>query len=308
MRFLHASTRWLQELRVAESTRRDYAFGVRTIAPHFDGVDVRRIRRADVKRLDRELIDQGKSPKTRRKYLYLLRAILEWAVDEEVRTTNPARGYKVRGGDKREGVRLEDEQCRGLLESCRTRHIRLFCWIGLHTGLRSANILGLQWDDVDLSARRITVPAAAYKTRREFSCPIHPELAEVLLEERQRAKVATFPYVLGRKRASIRDGFRGAVEAAGLGDLAIVPHDLRHTFSGRVHSRLPFLYAETLMGHSVKVEAWTYFHPPHHELRSLVDTLPGFFDAEQGNNLRPLGSGSENHRVRTSTHAALGAR
>lgn len=50
------------------------------------------------------------------------------------------------------------------------------------TGLRRANLVGLEWAWVDLEAETVTIPMEAYKSRREHVVPLVAEAVDILLD------------------------------------------------------------------------------------------------------------------------------
>jgi integrase len=108
----------------------------------------------------------------------------------------------------------------------------------LETCCRPGEILSLQWCDVDLELRELTVQAAKAKTRRARRLPISNRLLAVL--EMRRLDPAGNPhppeaYVfgnrIGERSKSIKTAWANARDAAGLTGFQL--RDLRHEAASR---------------------------------------------------------------------------
>jgi integrase len=108
----------------------------------------------------------------------------------------------------------------------------------LETCCRPGEILSLQWRDVDLDTRELTIRAEKAKTRRARRLPISSRRMAVLEMGRVDPAGQPFPpaaYVfgdtLGRRITSIRKEWENAREAAGLNGFQL--RDLRHEAASR---------------------------------------------------------------------------
>ncbi|MBI5093851.1 MAG: site-specific integrase [Candidatus Hydrogenedentes bacterium] len=130
---------------------------------------------------------------------------------------------------------LSDEERNRLLEACRKSAnpcLYDIVVLGLTTGMRKSELLGITWADVDVDRKTIILETTKNGDRR--SAPLVGHALEVL---RKRSKVRRIdspfvfpaPYRPGRKPQpiSIETAWRTAVKAAKLKDFHF--HDLRHT-------------------------------------------------------------------------------
>jgi integrase len=108
----------------------------------------------------------------------------------------------------------------------------------LETCCRPGEILSLQWQDVDLETRELTIRAEKAKTRRARRLPISSRLLAVLEMRRLDPSGKAFPpdaYVfgnrLGKRATSIRTAWENARDAAGLQGFQL--RDLRHEAASR---------------------------------------------------------------------------
>lgn len=128
----------------------------------------------------------------------------------------------------------------------------------LDTACRPGEILSLQWGDVSLTRRELTIRAEKEKTRRERIVPISSRLLAIL-ELRQHdldgRKLPADAYVFGDeigrsvKSALVRAAWIKAATAAGLVDFQL--RDLRHEAGSRFdEAGMPILYVSKMLGHS----------------------------------------------------------
>ncbi len=103
-------------------------------------------------------------------------------------------------------------------------------------GLRHSELLGLNWDDIDLERRLVRVRHA--KGGRQRTVPIHPGLVPLFLAYRATRTPlqdpAVFVGVLGRRLSPtiVTRTFRHYATAAGVNEhKRVTPHTLRHVFA-----------------------------------------------------------------------------
>src|SRR5438034_2482687 len=116
---------------------------------------------------------------------------------------------------------------------------RLLLALIAYGGLRRSELLGLDWDDVDLSRRLLRIRKA--KGGRQRTIPIHPALAP-LFAEHYAIRVplieqAVFVGVQGNRLHFTQLGqtFRHYIDAAGVNERkCVTPHTLRHVFASEL--------------------------------------------------------------------------
>src|SRR5204863_6530510 len=132
---------------------------------------------------------------------------------------------------------------------------RLMLALFAFAGLRRSELLGLDWDDVDLSRRLLRVRKA--KGGRQRTVPIHPALVPLIVayyEVRQPLiEQALFVGVQGGRLqvTQFSQVFRHYVEAAGVGERKrVTPHTLRHVFASELlHAGANLRQIQELLGH-----------------------------------------------------------
>jgi integrase len=165
---------------------------------------------------------------TRNHYLGTMRALLNRAAHDWSWLTAAPKLSNLAVANKR--VRwITREEAQRLLSTIRTDWMRVVAMFGFATGLRQANILGLEWSQVDLVKRRAWIHPDQAKARKPIGVPLNAEAVEVI--RRNLGKHDTF--VFSRKGSPIRkwdrDQWNRAVAAAGIAHFRF--HDVRHTWA-----------------------------------------------------------------------------
>jgi integrase len=280
--------KWLEAIRgtVRPTTAAKYATEVRRLTAAVGNILVSKLTPADVQAAAARL-PETLAPATRRRTFDTLRAALRRAVEWGLLARDPLAGVKPPSTPVREVRVWSEEEAMRFLEAAKgSRYYALF-YLALATGMRSGELLGLTWDDIDLTAGTVTVRRALARVsggapvwqdpktpaaRRRI--PIDPLTVEVLrqhrkqqAEERLRAGPAWQDYRLvfctrsGRPviHANLYYLMRSIAKRAGVPPIRF--HDLRHTHATillrqGVH---PKMVAERL-GSRVAVTLDTYSH------------------------------------------------
>jgi integrase len=116
---------------------------------------------------------QGVSDSTIKRDLTVLgAAISEYNKRFGTELPNPARSADIREPEGRVRWITEEEAAR--LIACASPVVADFIRLGLYTGMRSGEMLGLTWDRVDFARASIRLESQHTKTKRSRSIPIHP--------------------------------------------------------------------------------------------------------------------------------------
>jgi integrase len=186
--------------------------------------------------------EQKRSAVTINHDLKLLRKMFAWGIRERLLTATP---FKIGGEsvirldpESPREERLTSEEAERKLFEAASPHLRGVLTAMLETCCRPGEILSLQWLDVDLETRELTIRAEKAKTRRARRLPISSRLLAVLEMRRLDPSGNPFPpdaYVfgdrLGRRATSIRTAWENARDAAGLQGFQL--RDLRHEAASR---------------------------------------------------------------------------
>jgi integrase len=107
--------------------------------------------------------------------------MLTKAVDWGYLKQNPAKSVKQLKEPPGRLRYLEVEEIEGLLDACDdpwTPYLQPIVMVALHTGMRLGEILGLQWGDLDLRHRLISITKTKNNERKTI--PINEALYEEL--------------------------------------------------------------------------------------------------------------------------------
>jgi integrase/recombinase XerD len=148
-----------------------------------------------------------------------------------------------------------------------------------YAGLRHSELLGLDWEDVDLGRRLLRVRKA--KGGRQRNVPIHPALVPLFIDyvaiRAGDTEPALFVGVQGRRLNStqLKQVFGRYVEASGVNARKrVTPHTLRHVFASELlDAGANLRQIQELLGHKHLDSTQRYVHVTAHGLRGAVKRL-----------------------------------
>jgi integrase len=176
------------------------------------------------------------------------------------------------------GRYLDAPEIARLLAACATSknpHLGTIVTVAVMTGMRKAEILGLEWARVDLATARLTL----YKTKsgKPRGIPINRDLYEVLVAlepDAARRQGLVFRRGDGAAWGQIRTAFATALTRAGIAAFRF--HDLRHTFASHFMMRGGSLYdLKEILGHSDIKMTMRYAHLSPQHLRAGMERMEG---------------------------------
>jgi integrase len=187
---------------------------------------------------------------------------------------------------KPEGRRrfLDEAELGKLLEACqksRNPYLGSIVTVAVHTGMRKAEILGLEWERVDLGSARLTL----YKTKsgKPRGVPMNRAVYDTLITLEPDADRRQGPMFKRRNEAAwgqIRTAFTTALTKAGITGFRF--HDLRHTFASHFVTRGGSLKAlQEILGHSDYKMTQRYSHLSPAHLLADVQRLDGLTSASK---------------------------
>ena len=224
--------------------------------------------------------------------------VFNYALDDEIISTNPVTGITKRLGlerDKKEVRPMTLEEVSDFLETCQKyqpEHYPLFL-TAFRTGMRMGELLGLKWRDIDFHNKAIDIkrtfkngqinkPKNGKSRRADMSKQLLHTL-KILRTKRNKEALAggtgkIVDVIFHRKgehmaQNSLRYIFKRLLRKAELRDMRF--HDIRHTYASHLlsngHSPV---YVREQMGHhsiSVTVDIYGHFMPSGN--RDAVNSL-----------------------------------
>jgi integrase len=155
-----------------------------------------------------------------------------------------------------------DAVCVALGQSPVSSRVRLAFLFALETAMRSGEIVGLRWPDVDLEAR--TVRLARTKNGDSREVPLSTRAVEIL------SALPVTPGPVFGVSGPVRDTlFRKAVRAAGVENLHF--HDARAEAIWRLSKRLDVLQLARVIGHRDPRSLMLYYQESAQEMARRLD-------------------------------------
>jgi len=226
----------------------------------------------DIERLTRKGL-KGKSPQTIKLTLSLLRRLVNFGV----KTRRSERMTFALDMPKVNNIVIEDlspDQMKALVKAIDedpAKEAAAVMKIALFSGMRRAEILGLQWTDIDKTRGFIRIRNP--KGGQDATIPLNESVRAVLdtLEEGESPYV--FPGKDGKKKHDIRRIANRIKKAAGLPDKFRPLHGLRHVFASNLASSgaVDLFTLQRLLTHKDPKTTMRYAHLRDEALRRASD-------------------------------------
>lgn len=163
-----------------------------------------------------------------------------------------------------------------------TDHLHPLVLLALHTGLRRGELFGLEWRDVDLLERLVTVRGEGAKSGHTRHVDLNATAVKALQRwQTDRAAVLTadaigsalvFPSTSGQRLDNVQSAWESVLKAAAITGFRF--HDLRHTFASRlVQAGVDLNTVRELLGHADLKMTLRYAHLSPEKRRAAVDRL-----------------------------------
>ena len=203
--------------------------------------------------------------------LRAIRSAFNWAVEKPGEKYLKVNHFAQKGivpsvKEKRRMLSLTPDEKRRFFEAIDDPDHDLLYRFFLLTGCRRSEAVKLQWSDIDLEKKVITVRQT--KTHRDRIIPINIELMQILMHL-DRSKPRPFDYTPGW----VTRLFKRYLRKAGLRkDLHL--HCLRHTCATTLANRgIPPHKIKDFLGHSSIQVTEIYMHSTGDDLREVADAL-----------------------------------
>ena len=187
-----------------------------------------------------EIVQERHAPATRKHILVLIKRVYNWAINRELYYgPNPAakiKAPKVNNQVTECLTKVELDRLVGVLDNWVNKRAALIVRFALLTGFRLDEVIGLEWQDVDVEKKfaKLVDPKGSPVT-----LPICEEAIQILSDAKENSPVADCLYVFPNKKGQRRVSF-GKIWSR-IRNKAEIPkgfrfHGLRHTFASYLAS------------------------------------------------------------------------
>lgn len=273
---------WLKQFcpAIKDTTKGWYSWVcTKHIIPRIGHIRLDKLTKANVQLMINDMIGDGIANSTACTIKVILSSAMQRAVDMEALRSNPCSGVKVKK-EKREKMNIVDKELLPVFveEAYKTPFGDAIFFL-LLTGMRTGEMRGLRWSDVDLQEGTVTIcrqlayanrsyiiqstkngkqrkfplPDAAIKLLRKYrAAQIEQRVrmgADWIEDDLSTDLVFRMPDGSHYKPRAINNAVKQAGAAVGLPDMT--PHDLRHTFAvSALRSGMDIKSIQTVLGHS----------------------------------------------------------
>lgn len=258
-------------------------YAAKQLTPFFQGRLLNDLGPADIQAYIDQRRAQGVSNGTVNKELNLLSAALSYARRRlQWDVPNPVEGMRLREPEGR--IRWIDRQAaqRLIKEAASVRgYLPDLIQLGLNTGMRKGEMLGLTWERVDLDRQMVYLTDKDQKNGKHGSIPLNAGAVAAIQRRLQHREqfCPDSPWVFsnrqGERVANVRKGFVSACQKAGIEDFHV--HDLRHTCAAwLVQDGVDIRVVCELLRHSSIQVTMRYAHLSSKNVRDAVERLSHF--------------------------------
>jgi integrase len=274
-----------QYLKATQSEKRSSGTDVvrtRTLKEHFSSLEMAKLLPSHIRSYSDSRKQSGVKNSSINRELSLLSGAINYANREwDWGLPNPIRGRRMKESDGR--LRwLRRGEAVALIAAAesapKATYLADFIILALHTGCRKGELLGLEWERVDLREGLIWLGSNHTKNGKRRSVPLNAEAKHALIR-RLSHRSATCPdsrwvfvHADGARIQDVKKSFAGACQRAGIDDFRI--HDLRHTCAAwLVTAGVHLSEVRDLLGHSSVVVTERYAHLAPENVRAAVEKL-----------------------------------
>jgi len=214
--------------------------------------------------------------------LTTLKAMLNWAITQELLSANPAKDLSVPKAQAKERFLSDTETARlftilktgegnGGINKWHASLIRLL----LLTGARKSELMAMRWEEVDLTRSRILVPADRTKSGRHNGArriPLSGAAKAILDTLNPIAAGFVFPSAKSpdKHMTGIQKTWKRVCQEAQLGNMRL--HDLRHSFASfAIANGENIVVIADVLGHASTRMTERYLHLRDDHLNALSE-------------------------------------
>ena len=264
-----AVVRWLKE-QSHKATIENDKMHFRWLDRHLGGKPLSAITRNAIDRITAVKLADGVSNATVNRVLEVLRAVLRKCVNEWEWLERAPRIRMLKEPTRR--IRFLTQLEAQRLLAVLPEHLADMAAFTLATGLRRANVTGLQWSQVDLERRTAWVHPDQAKARKAIAVPLNREAVIIIRKQIGRHATHVFSFK-GKPMTQVSTkAWYAALKRAGIENFRW--HDLRHTWaSWHVQQGTPLYALQELGGWESAEMVRRYAHLASEHLAPYADRL-----------------------------------
>lgn len=223
-------------------------------------------------------------PATLSRRVNCLRSFFNYCVQQDYIMVSPMRRIKPPKKPKRIPVFLSSSELDRLLSVPEVYKVddmwlqdKVMLYVLAYTGLRRAELLSLDWDNIDFKNKTLKVIG---KGNLERIVPLKDELTEILWDYLQtRLPLVNKALLINEKlnrldKDTLARRFRSCVNKARLDSEKVTPHVLRHTFATNLLSKgVDVVTIQELLGHLDPGSTWVYIHTNTQNKKEAVNKI-----------------------------------
>lgn len=247
--------KWLTEYKrnqVQPTTYEGYEYNIRHIKNALGRIKLEDLKPDHIQRFINDFKKENKL-RTLKISHTLLSAALDQAVNNDLLVKNPAKMVTLPKQEKKEANVLSPEEQTLFIRALKGERLENFFMFQLATGMRPGEALGIQWRDLDLSNKILTIKGAIRKqkdentgkhvlvfaptkTKRSRTVELLDEMIEILLRQREKQDV---------EREFLGEGYRDDLDLVFCTQLGtMIDRDNLDVTLKRVRNRMKEMAAE----------------------------------------------------------------
>ena len=251
-------------------TRYNYLQHITALKAYFTDRYIDEVRKSHIAEFVAQKKRDGLKPPTIRRYLATLSSLFSFAGRSGWLVQNPVAQFDKRSlPESPPRTRfLSREEYRRLIAAAEP-HLKPIVEMAVQTGLRSGELLGLRWDQLDLDRREIQLVVT--KSNQPRVVPLSDRAVAIFVAS---PRIAESPFVFtnpstGHRYKTVKRAFQTACRRSGIEDFRF--HDLRHTFaSWAVQNGADLYRVSRILGHSTLQMTTRYAHLATEHLHEVV--------------------------------------
>ena len=214
-----------------------------------------------------------------------LKSFGRWLAATDLLPTDPARAIAIRRADRKSPNALTEAERKRLLKEVAARkgpaaaRDLVMLEVFLNTGIRLAELVGLDIADVDLDGKRITIRAKGGRTETRFlNSDLRTTLRRYLRRRADMPGHSPALFLSNRDRRisarQVQTRFAQWLGWAGIDRTGLTVHSIRHTFGTRLYRKThDLVLVGRAMGHRTVEATQVYVHEDSEALEEALESL-----------------------------------